>query len=132
MSSTHRLTVNPLHVAHGQATIQPDFTGGMQWYLAYGERHGDDGATGMLVTQFDFTGNWDSWEMHPAGDEVVLCLSGSITLHREHADGATDSVTLTAGRYAINPPGCWHTADVADNATCLFMTTGMGTETRDR
>lgn len=132
MTETHSLSTNPLHIAHGHATAQPEFAGGMEWYMAYGDRHDADGPTGMLVSQFTFTENWDSWEMHPVGDEVVLCLSGEITLHRKHGDGATDSVTLTAGRYAINPPGCWHTADIAAAATCLFMTTGRGTEHRLR
>ena len=30
---------------------------------------------GQLVMRFDFTGDWPTWEMHPAGDEVVTLLS---------------------------------------------------------
>jgi quercetin dioxygenase-like cupin family protein len=41
-------------------------------------------------------------------------------------------VTLRAGDYAINPPGVWHTADVAGETTALFITAGMGTENRPR
>jgi quercetin dioxygenase-like cupin family protein len=70
--------------------------------------------------------------MHPAGDEVVVCVAGVMTLHREHADGATDSVTLSEGDYAINPPGCWHTADVEETATALFITAGWETDHRPR
>ena len=50
--------------------------------------------------------------MHPAGDEVVVCTAGAMTLHQEFADGRTETVALGAGDYAINPPGVWHTADV--------------------
>ncbi|HEX8058599.1 MAG TPA: cupin, partial [Novosphingobium sp.] len=47
-------------------------------------------------------------------------------------DGSTASVTLRPGEYAINPPGTWHTADVADQATALFITSGLGTDHRPR
>lgn len=115
----------------GSAVAQPPFTGG-EWYAGYGERHDDDGVDGRLVSLFTFTGNWDSWEMHPGGEEVVVCTAGTITLHQEHADGTTASVTLNPGEYAINPKGCWHTADVAGSATALFITAGLGTENRPR
>jgi quercetin dioxygenase-like cupin family protein len=41
-------------------------------------------------------------------------------------------ITLAAGDYAINPPGVWHTADVASPATVLFITSGVGTQHRPR
>jgi mannose-6-phosphate isomerase-like protein (cupin superfamily) len=79
-----------------------------------------------------FRENWTSWEMHPEGDEVVLCLSGAMTLHQEMRDGSEVTVTITAGEYAINPLGCWHTADVEGEATGLFITAGLGTQHRGR
>ncbi len=33
---------------------------------------------------------------------------------------ATHPVHLGPGDYAINPPGIWHTADIADAASALF------------
>lgn len=104
----------------------------MDWYMAYGTRHEGDGAEGRLVSSFSFTESWDSWEMHPAGDEVVLCLTGSMTLHQEFPDGTAVTVTIGAGEYAINPPGVWHTADIEGAASALFITAGWGTETRPR
>lgn len=122
----------PLHLGLGAtAVVQPPFSG-MDWYAGYGERHGADGAEGRLVSHYRFTEDWDSWEMHPAGDEVVLCLEGSIVVHQQMADGTEATVTLGPGEYAINPPGCWHTADIAGAATCLFITAGLGTEHRPR
>ena len=53
-------------------------------------------------------------------------------VHQEQPDGSVCSVTLVAGDYAINPPGIWHTADVADHATALFVTSRMGTQNRPR
>ena len=79
-----------------------------------------------------FTKSWDMWEMHPRGSEVVLCTAGSITLHQEAADGQVKTVTLGPGEYAINEPGIWHTADVDDEATALFVTAGLDTQHRPR
>jgi quercetin dioxygenase-like cupin family protein len=124
---------HPLHLGLGASAVpQPEMTGGIDWYQGYGARHGGDGAEGRLVSMYRFTESWDMWEMHPAGDEVVLCTAGSMTLHQEHADGSTDVVTIGPGEYAINPPGTWHTADVEGEATALFITAGLGTEHRAR
>ncbi|OYW24216.1 MULTISPECIES: cupin domain-containing protein [unclassified Sphingomonas] len=126
------LVTTPIHLGPGaKAIAQPDFTG-MEWYQGYGERHDSDGIEGRLVSMYRFTENWDSWEMHPLGDEVVICVSGVMTLHQEMADGSTATVTIGAGDYAINPPGCWHTADVTGEATALFITAGLGTTHRPR
>lgn len=122
----------PIHLGLGAgASAQPAFTG-MEWYEAYATRTEADGNEGRLVSLFDFTSDWDSWEMHPAGDEVVVCISGEITLIQEHADGNLHSETLGPGQYLINPAGVWHTANIATSATALFITAGQGTEGRPR
>ena len=117
----------------GAATVQPPYTG-MDWYQAYGDRHDADGADGRLVSMYSFDESWTSWEMHPAGAELVICTAGAITLIQEHADRRTATVTLRPGDYAVNPPGTWHTADVAPGeiATAVFITAGIGTEHRPR
>ena len=84
------------------------------------------------MSMYVFTENWDSWEMHPRGAEVVLCVAGAMTLHQEMADGTKATVTVGPGDYAINPPGAWHTADVSESATAVFVTAGWGTEHRER
>lgn len=115
----------------GRAVVQPDFTGGA-WYEGYGTRHDDDGVEGRLVSMFSFTESWDSWEMHPHGEEVVLCTAGTMTIRQEMADGTFATVTLGPGDFAINPPGCWHIADLDAPATAVFITAGLGTESRPR
>jgi mannose-6-phosphate isomerase-like protein (cupin superfamily) len=126
------LAERPIHLgAGGRAIPQPAFSG-MEWYEEYGRRTADDGAEGRLVIMHSFTEDWTSWERHPAGDEVVLCLTGAITLHQELFDGSTATLHLGPGEYATNPPGVWHTADIAGEATCLFITPGLGTENRAR
>lgn len=132
MAGIH-LNTHPIHLGLGATAVeQPEFTGAMDWYTHYGERHGVDGAEGRLVTLHTFTESWDMWEVHPHGAEVVLCTSGNITLHQEQLDGSVNQVTLGAGEYAINPPGIWHTADVEGSATALFITAGTGTDHRPR
>lgn len=131
--SVRKLEEHPLHLGLGATAIsQPAFTGGMEWYMGYGERHDGDGAEGRLVSMHRFTESWPSWEMHPLGDEVVVCTSGRMTLIQEFPDGSAAVVTLGAGEYVINPPGVWHTADIDGEATALFITAGLGTEHRPR
>lgn len=122
----------PIHLGLGaSAVVQPEFTG-MDWYEAYGARHGADGAEGRLVAMHRFNESWTSWEVHPHGDEVVVCIAGSMTLHQQFPDGSNATVTIGPGEYAINPPGTWHTADIDGEATALFITAGLGTENRPR
>lgn len=132
MTGGLRLDERFVHLGLGATAVpQPPFAG-LAWYEGYGARHGADGAEGRLVSQYTFTESWTSWEMHPAGAEVVICVAGSITLIREQPDGRWDSVTLGPGEYAINEPGVWHTADISGEATAVFITAGEGTQHRPR
>jgi mannose-6-phosphate isomerase-like protein (cupin superfamily) len=79
-----------------------------------------------------FAEPWAMWEMHPHGSEVVLCISGRMTLHQEHTDGTRSSLVLGPGQYVVNQPGTWHTADIEGEATAAFITAGSGTQHRPR
>ena len=125
------LPERPVHLGLGARVVpQPPFTG-IEWYDGYIERHAADGDEGRLVSMYTFTEGWDSWEMHPHGEELVVCLDGEMTLHQE-LDGVTTTVTLGAGDAVVNPPGAWHIADVEGTARALFITSGRGTEMRPR
>jgi len=130
------LEQRPIHLGRGgTAEPQPPFPEGpeaMQWYMDYAARHAVDGAEGRLVSMHRFTGDWGSWEMHPAGAEIVICVQGEMELVQEAADGSHSRTRLAAGGYAINPPGTWHTADIAQEAVALFITAGEGTRHRER
>jgi mannose-6-phosphate isomerase-like protein (cupin superfamily) len=122
----------PIHLGLGaKAVPQPQFTG-MDWYDAYTERHADDLDEGRIVALYRFEESWTSWEVHPAGDEVVCCIQGHMTLYQQLPDGTERSIDLGPGDYAINPPGVWHTADTDGPVVALFITTGKDTENRPR
>jgi mannose-6-phosphate isomerase-like protein (cupin superfamily) len=93
----------------------------MDWYQAYGERNVADGVEGRLVTMRAFNEPWDSWEVHPHGEELVVCTEGPITLDQE-SDEEVPTSMIRAGEAAVNPPGVWHTADFEGTATALFIT----------
>ena len=122
----------PIHLGLGGRAVQePQFTG-PEWYEQYGDRHTGDLDEGRLVSLFRFDEPWTSWEMHPAGDEVVCCLQGEMTLHQELPDGSACSWQLGPAEYAVNPRGAWHTADAAGPVVALFVTVGKDTTHRPR
>jgi quercetin dioxygenase-like cupin family protein len=128
-----KISAHPIHLGLGaKATSEPEFTGSMDWYVDYGVRHQSEHVEGRLVSTHTFLEPWTMWEMHPNGCEVVLCTAGKMTLHQETADGSKRSIQLGPGEYAINEAGTWHTADVDDSATALFITAGFGTQHRSR
>ncbi|HZF45274.1 MAG TPA: cupin domain-containing protein [Sphingomonadaceae bacterium] len=132
----HLLETNPIHLGMGASAIpQPEFPRderAMQWYADYSQRHEGDGAEGRLVSLFRFTEDWTGWEMHPAGDEVVVCISGRMVLIQELDEGGFAHTVLEPGEYAVNPAGTWHTADIEGEVTGLFITAGQGTQHRPR
>ncbi len=125
-----------VHLGLGATTVPlPTHTGDMSWYEEYGKQHGADGNEGRLVSMHTFSGSWDTWEMHPEGSELVLCVSGAVSLTQEQLDGSVSTVAIGPGQAVINPPGVWHTADVTDPddlPTVLFITAGAGTQIRPR
>jgi quercetin dioxygenase-like cupin family protein len=81
----------------------------------------------VLLSCFSFDKDWDSWERHPAGDEIVCLLSGAVTMVIEGQEG----VRLTEpGSYVIVPRNSWHTAKTSVPTKMLFVTPGKATEHR--
>lgn len=77
--------------------------------------------------QFRFTEDWPTWEIHPAGDELVVLLAGKVDMVLRLADG--DRVVPLEHRGAVVVPrGTWHTARVHAPSEMLFVTPGEGTE----
>lgn len=84
---------------------------------------------GWLVSEFLFSSDWPTWEMHPNGDEFVYLLSGSVELLLEEAHEVR-SLRLTAPSAVVVPRGVWHTAKIHEPSRMLHVTMGNGTETR--
>jgi len=40
-----------------------------------------------LVSLYEFDSDWTTWEMHPHGDEVVMLMSGEMTLILQQQNG---------------------------------------------
>src|SRR5918999_1544666 len=84
----------------------------------------------VLVATFAFDADWPTWERHPAGDELVCLLSGSVTLVLDR-EGEQQTVELKKpGEYVLVPKGTWHTARTKVATNMLFVTPGEGTENR--
>jgi len=122
----------PVHLGRGATAVpQEPFDGTMAWYGRYVERTAADGPDGRLVSMTTFDAPWAMWEVHLSGEELVVCVHGTATLHQEH-EGVVTSVVLGPGDAVVNPPGVWHTADVETPCTMLFVTAGLDTEHRPR
>ncbi|MBP9087233.1 MAG: cupin domain-containing protein [Kofleriaceae bacterium] len=119
----------PVHLgAVARIDRLPEFTGDMAWYQAYDARFAQLDGGGRLVSMHGFRESWTSWEMHPHGEELVLCTAGTITIWQQTADG-NQAVVLQPGDAVINPAGVWRTADVAAPATAAFFYGRRGSRT---
>jgi uncharacterized cupin superfamily protein len=126
------LSAYPVHLGSGATVVRlEEFDGTPAWYERYGTTYLADAAEGRLVSMHTFDAPWDTWEMHPNGEELVACVAGSVVLHQE-IDGRDTTVELHAGDAVINPAGVWHTADVTGTCTAFFITAGTGTQIRPR
>ena len=110
--------------ADGAATELP---GDAFWQLppAQAEAYGQ----GWLISEYAFTVDWPTWEMHPHGDEFVYLLSGAVELLLEQ-DGNLVTIPLNDSGAVVVPRGVWHTARVLAPCRMLHVTRGGGTETR--
>lgn len=133
LSDAIDLTTTPVHLGLGsRATPIEGFGWDPEILESYSAAVADDGGEGRMVMIFDSDpGSWTSWERHPAGEEMVICLSGRMTLIRE-IDGEHHPVTLGPGEAMVNPAGAWHTADVHEQGRFMTITPGLGTEHRPR
>jgi mannose-6-phosphate isomerase-like protein (cupin superfamily) len=90
-----------------------------------------DLADGRLVMAVRQSEDWPQWEMHPAGEEVVVQLSGAMALVLEEPGGER-TVEVGAGEAVIVPRGIWHRGLVRAPGNALFITRGAGTQHRPR
>lgn len=132
MSEPFDLDLTYIHLGLGAtATPLPDFRWDAEYLDRYDREHAADGDEGRLVMIGDNAETWKVWERHPAGEEVVVLLSGRATLVQE-IDGRERRADMRPGQAIINPPGVWHSCDVHEPGRALYITPGRGTEHRPR
>jgi mannose-6-phosphate isomerase-like protein (cupin superfamily) len=130
MTDTFDLTETYVHLGRGSTVTQlPGFTFSPECLREYKTRFASDGDEGRLVCIVAQDRTWDTWERHPAGEELVVVLTGCIELVQE-VDGEERAVVLGPGEAVVNPAGVWHTARVREPGQALFVTPGQGTEGR--
>ncbi|HEX6420181.1 MAG TPA: cupin domain-containing protein [Acidimicrobiales bacterium] len=131
-ASAFELAVTPVHLGLGaRAKPLPGFSWSPDDLEAYERAVAADGDEGRLVTIFRSEASWPTWERHPAGEELVVLLSGRIDLVQRDGGGER-RIPLRPGWAAVNPAGVWHTADVHEPGEALFVTPGRGTEHEPR
>jgi mannose-6-phosphate isomerase-like protein (cupin superfamily) len=103
--------------------VTPDF-----WQALMSGRFGE---FSRMVACLEHEADWKNWERHPAGEELVLLLKGSVVLVLEQ-QGVEIQVALNApGDYVLVPINTWHTAKIKSPSRMLFITPGEGTEHRN-
>ena len=104
--------MKPLDLASTFVVLQPDQSAAPVpvtptiWQALDRDFEGFSGR--VLVSCFSFESDWDTWEMHPAGDEIVCLLSGRASFEFEGRGHVAE--LSVPGTYVIVPRGTWHTA----------------------
>lgn len=80
-----------------------------------------------LLSVHEFKERWSTWECHPAGDEIVILLSGACRFTLKTPTGESDVRLAEAGEYVVVPKGYWHIATPESPTRMLFITPGEGT-----
>ena len=121
-----------VHLGLGlRAVPLPDFEWSAAGLARYDKTFADDGDEGRLVCIVAQDATWDTWERHPAVEELVVLLTGRVDVIQD-LDGEHRVVELRPGRALVNPRNVWHTATVHEPGDALFVTPGRGTEHRAR
>lgn len=123
------MILNPQHTyVHLAADgVAQQVSGEAFWQLPASEFAGF--GQGWLISEYEFTADWPTWEMHPHGDEFVYLLSGAVELQLEQG-GELLKVTLEGSGAVVVPRGVWHTAKVRMPSRMLHVTRGGDTQTR--
>ena len=117
------------HYVHLTAAGSAEVVPGGEQFWSRPESETEHFGQGWLISEFECSSDWSSWEMHPNADEFVYLLSGSVELLLEEAAGVK-SVALAGRGAVVVPKGIWHTAKVLAPSRMLFVTMGSGTQHR--
>lgn len=139
MASSIKLPIDlehiPIHVGKdttGRDVALPlqDFTFDEAAYLNYIATHCQSDP-GRLLSIETSTRDWEAWECHRMGVEIVIILEGKGRFFHLVAD-EENGFDVGAGDTVINPAGVWHTMDVYETVKAIYLTPCPGTEHRQR
>ena len=122
------MTTQPLHLERdaihlGETVVAlPNFNNGYEAYIA---AHCKE-APGRLVSMATSDKDWPVWEVHPAGDEVVILVSGRAEFIQQ-VDGTLRRTVVGPHEVVVNPAGVPHTANVIEPFTAIYITPCPGT-----
>lgn len=86
----------------------------------------------ILVSEHEFKSAWPTWEMHPAGDELVYLLEGDVDFVLWVESKEQTVHVDRPGSYVVVPKGIWHTARPNRPTRMLFFTPGEGTRNAEQ
>jgi mannose-6-phosphate isomerase-like protein (cupin superfamily) len=125
MSEAFKLDSTYIHLRPDESAISME--GGDKFWADIDERR--DLNQGRFMGVVMQSTDWDHWERHPAGDEILVLLSGEMDLLLEQA-GKVERTTMRTGQTFIVPKGVWHHGVVKKPGRLMFITPGAGTEVR--
>jgi len=124
--------IQPFSLSATYVHLRPDesavaMEGGDAFWAGIAAR--SDLEEGRLMGRTSQGKDWDHWERHPAGEEILTLLSGELELVLEMPNGEQRAV-LQAGLSFVVPRGIWHRGIVRQPGELMFITPGAGTEHR--
>ena len=100
MSPAFTLDSTYIHLRPDESALAME--GGAAFWQGIEERHDLD--QGRLMGSTDQKADWDHWERHPAGDEILTLLSGEMVIVLD-TDGGEQRATHQARRDLHRPQG---------------------------
>lgn len=125
MISTHIIDKEFVVLNPQKKAFVEEFDSGLYERL---DRNYEEFAGHELISCYEFEADWESWESHPHGDEVVILLSGEVSMVFRTASGDSTVELCRQGQYVLVPQGVWHTAKTKTRSKLLFITPGQATQ----
>ena len=100
-------------------------------FETYIKTHCSAQSPGRIIMIESSAKDWDSWECHPLGDEIVIVLEGEGTFIQATDQGEVH-IPVSAGMSVVNPKGVWHTADITVPIKAVYITPAPDTHHKPR
>lgn len=82
-----------------------------------------------LFSEQHYQNDWKEWKMHPAGDEIIYLLDGSINVIIEQAN-LTNTLKLRSSGVVTIPRQVWYRIEVLDPCHVLNISRELNTKHR--